>query len=126
MNRTAITIAAARPVVWSALGYQFEAASMLAGLSACLTVRLWVSLTNVPARPLAWVIDAVVTMIAMLFTAGWIVLQRPEPFYALLGGTGFGALGAGIITIALQWVKQMASLSGSDDKMHTDLPRQPP
>ena len=118
MERTALLSAAAQPVLWSALGYQFEAASMIAGLCACLMVRIWVSLSDRPAlsgRPVAWGIDLTVTAIAMLFTAGWIVLERPEPFYALLSGTGFGALGAGIIAIALAWVKRIQPLSGLDD-----------
>ena len=51
-----------------------------------------------------WGVDLTVTGLSMLFTAGWIVLQRPEPFYALLSGTGFGALGAGIIAAALAQV----------------------
>ena len=98
--------AAAQPVVWTALGYQFEAASMIAGLSACLMVRIWVSLKDKAAHVLA--LNLTVTAIALLFTAGWIVHDRPEPFYALLSGTGFGALGAGIIAIALAWVKRLA------------------
>lgn len=108
--------AVAQPVIWSALGYQFEAASMIAGLSACLMVRIWVSLTGRSARIWAWGVDLTVTSIAMLFTAGWIVLQRPEPFYALLSGTGFGALGAGIIAIAFNWVKRIDVLSGLPDE----------
>ena len=108
----AASAAIAQPVLWTALGYQFEAASMIAGLSACLMVRIWVSLTTRSARIWAWSVDLTVTTIALLFTAGWIVLQRPEPFYALLSGTGFGALGAGIIAIALNWVKRMDGLAG--------------
>lgn len=100
---------AAQPVIWSALGYQFEAASMIAGLCACLMVRVWVSLNDRSTR--AWVLDVTVTGIALMFTAGWIVLQRPEPFYALMSGTGFGALGAGIIAIATAWVKRFAPLA---------------
>jgi hypothetical protein len=100
----------AQPVLWSALGYQFEAASMIAGLSACLMVRVWVSLSEGVRRPAAWAIDSSVTIIALLFTAGWIVLQRPEPFFALLAGTGFGALGAGIIALALAWVRRVQPL----------------
>ena len=104
--------AAAQPVIWSALGYQFEAASMIAGLSACLMVRLWMSLNGGTINRWAWAVDLTVTGIALLFTAGWIVLQRPEPFYALLSGTGFGALGAGIIAIALAWVRRLEPLAG--------------
>ena len=55
--------------------------------------------------------NSTVTTIAMLFTAGSIVLQRPEPFYALLSGAGFGALGAGIITIALNRIKRIDALA---------------
>lgn len=104
--------AAAQPVIWTALGYQFEAAPMIAGLSACLMVRVWVSLKDRAAHALA--LDLTVTGIALLFTAGWIVLNRPEPFYALLSGTGFGALGAGIIAIALNWVKRIDPLAAGD------------
>lgn len=115
IGRTAAaTSAAAQPVIWTLLGYQFEAASMIAGLCACLMVRIWVSLNDRSARVWAWSIDLTVTAISMLFTAGWIVLQRPAPFYALLSGTGFGALGAGIIAIALGWVKRIEPLVGID------------
>jgi hypothetical protein len=111
-------VLAAQPVLWSALGYRFEAASMIAGLSACLMVRIWVSLNagRASAWTWAWVVavDLTVTGLALLFTAGWIVLERPEPFYALLSGTGFGALGAGIIAAALAWVKRIAPLAGID------------
>lgn len=108
----AATSAIAQPVIWSLLGYQFEAASMIAGLCACLMVRIWVSLNDRSAKVWAWSVDLTVTSISMLFTAGWIVLQRPAPFYALLSGTGFGALGAGIIAMALGWVKRIEPLTG--------------
>ena len=103
--------AAAQPVLWSALGYEFEAASMIAGLSACLMVRIWVSLTDRAATRWTVAVDATVSAIALLFTAGWIVRERPEPFYALMSGTGFGALGAGIIALALGWVRRIAPLA---------------
>lgn len=111
---TALASAAAQPVIWSALGYQFEAASMIAGLCACFMVRLWVSLNDHRAQAWAWGVDLTVTAISMLFTAGWIALQRPAPFYALLSGTGFGALGAGIIAVALAWVKRIEPLAGTN------------
>lgn len=111
--------AVAQPVIWTLLGYQFEAASMIAGLSACLMVRIWVSLNDRSAKVWAWSVDLTVTAISMLFTAGWIVLQRPAPFYALLSGTGFGALGAGIIAVALGWVKRIEPLATLDDPEST-------
>lgn len=116
IGKTAVaTSAAAQPVIWSLLGYQFEAASMIAGLCACMMVRIWVSLNDRSGNLWAWCVDLTVTAISMLFTAGWIVLQRPAPFYALLSGTGFGALGAGIIAVALGWVKRIEPLAGTDD-----------
>jgi hypothetical protein len=121
MTRSSIMSAAAvQPVVLDLLGYQFEAASMFSGLSACAMVRLWISLTDRSKPGLA--IDLTVTGISLLFTAGWIVLQRPAPFYALLAGTGFGALGAGIIAIALAWLKRIQPLAGLDpDRSEVDL-----
>jgi multisubunit Na+/H+ antiporter MnhB subunit len=101
---------AAHPVVWNALGYQFEAASMIAALSACLIVRIWVWLSDAPGGGRARALNAAITAIAMLFTAGWVMLQRPSPFYALLSGSGFGALGSGIILISLNWVRRLGPI----------------
>ena len=94
---TRMGLAGTGPVIWSALGYQFEAASMIAGLSACLMVRIWVSLNAGPPSAWAWAVD---------------VTERPAPFYALLSGTGFGARGAGIIAAALGWVKRIGPIAG--------------
>jgi len=106
--------AAVQPVLWTFLGYQFEAASMIAGLFACLMVRVWVSLSASSRQ--GWALDVAVTGIALLFTAGWVAMQRPVPFFALMSGTGFGALGAGIIAIALKWVKRGEAMAlGGDD-----------
>ena len=113
--------AVAQPVIWTAFGYQFEAASMIAGLCACLMVRIWVSLKDRVSHALA--LDVTVTGIALLFTAGWIVLNRPAPFYALLSGTGFGALGAGIIAIALSWVKRIDPLAADEDPANAKPPK---
>lgn len=109
-----MTDIAAHPLLWAAFGYRFEAIPMLGALAACLMVRVWVTLTNVPARFLRWIVDIAVTTLAMMFTAGWVLLQRPEPFYALLGGTGFGALGAGIITLALVWIRSVTPFVSPD------------
>ena len=47
-----------------------------------------------------------VSVLTLLFTAGLVISQRPEPLWALMTGTGIGALGAGIISIALTWVQR--------------------
>lgn len=111
---TAAGSAAAQPVIWTLLGYEFEAASMIAGLCACFMVRIWVSLNDRSSKLWAWGVDLTVTAISMLFTAGWIVLQRPAPFYALMSGTGFGALGAGVIAMALAWIRRLQPFAASD------------
>ena len=117
--------AAAQPVLWTLLGYQFEAASMIAGLCACLMVRIWVSLNDRSSKLWAWGVDLTVTAISMLFTAGWIVLQRPAPFYALLSGTGFGALGAGVIALAFVWIRRIGPMAGLDAAAANDGPIPP-
>ncbi|WP_076071706.1 hypothetical protein [Sphingomonas montana] len=105
MSKVAATAAATvPPVIWTFLGYQFEGASMIAGLGSCLMVRIWVSLNDKSVR--AWTVDIAVMGLTLLCTASWIIEQRPTPFYALLSGTGFGALGAGIITVALKYLRK--------------------
>jgi hypothetical protein len=103
-----------QPVVWTVLGYQFEAAPMLGAWSACFFVRLWVGLNETPVTPRLRAVSVAVTAIAMLFTTGWVVLQRPSPFFALLSGAGFGALGGGIITLSLAWIRRLQPFSDID------------
>ncbi|WP_116091757.1 hypothetical protein [Sphingomonas crusticola] len=104
---SAIPADAIGPVLWNALGYQYEAASMLGALAACGSVRLWITLNERERSGLVIAIDLTVSVISLLFTAGWVMTQRPQPFYALLGGAGFGALGVGIVAVALAWIKRV-------------------
>ncbi len=90
------------PVVWHALGYPFEAGSMIAALCACIAVRFYVVQHGAGAN--RWLLDIPVSALALMFTAGIIVTARPAPLTALLFGTGVGALGAGIIKIAKTYV----------------------
>ena len=84
------------PVIWSVLGYSFPAGSMIVGLLACFMVRLFITL-DAPG-PKRWILDAIVTGLAMLITAVWIVEHQVDLFAALGTGGGAGAVGAGIIT----------------------------
>jgi hypothetical protein len=84
------------PVVWSFLGYHFPAGSMIVGLLACLMVRLFITLDT--PGPKRWLLDGVVTGIAMLVTAVWIAEQQVDLFAALGTGGMTGAIGTGIIT----------------------------
>jgi hypothetical protein len=111
-----------QPVVWNALGYPFEATPMLAALSACMIVRVWVCLKDAPDTARARALDLTVTGIALLFSAGWVLLQRPSPFYALLSGCGFGALGSGIIALSLKWVQRIDPTAAAEEPAHNDEP----
>lgn len=84
------------PVIWSVLGYSFPAGSMFVGLLACFMVRLFITLDS--AGPKRWVLDGIVTGLAMLITAVWIVEHQVDLFAALGTGGAVGAVGAGIIT----------------------------
>ncbi|WP_198353057.1 hypothetical protein [Sphingomonas sp. MA1305] len=105
------TIASSQPVVWHFFGSPFEAGSMIAGLCACLAVRFYVSARA--GKEHRWTLDLPVTALALLFTAGAVMRQRPDPALALIYGTGLGALGVGIITFALNFVQ--ARMPGAED-----------
>ena len=72
------------PVIWSVLGYSFPAGSMIVGLLACFMVRLFITLDAL--GPKRWILDGIVTGLAMLITAVWIVEHQVDLFAAL--GTG--------------------------------------
>ncbi len=88
--------AATVPVIWSVLGYSFPVGSMVVGLLACFMVRLWITLDA--SGPKRWMLDGIVTGLALLCTAVWIVEYQIDLFAALGTGGGFGAIGTGIIT----------------------------
>ncbi|MEG3165530.1 hypothetical protein U1701_13090 [Sphingomonas sp. PB2P19] len=84
------------PVIWSFLGYSFPAGSMVVGLLFCLMVRLFITLDT--PGPKRWLLDGIVTGIALLTTAVWIAEHQVDLFAALGTGGGCGAVGAGIIS----------------------------
>lgn len=104
-------IAHVKPVLGSVAGYEFELGPMIAGLIMCFAVRLYVSFTDAEHR---WSVDASVTLIALAFTAAIIQQTRPIPLVALIWGTGLGALGVGIIRMALSFVKKNLPFADDD------------
>jgi hypothetical protein len=107
------------PTVWFLLGYPFEAGSMIAALCACLMVRFYVVQTGRDQH--RWTVDVPVTALVMMFSAAAVIRMRPDPALALFIGTGLGALGAGIISIALGWVRQNmpgGDVSGAPEPPH--------
>lgn len=84
------------PVIWTFLGYSFPAGSMFVGLLACFMVRLFITLDT--SGPKRWLLDGIITGLAMLITAVWIVEHQVDLFAALGTGGITGAVGTGIIT----------------------------
>lgn len=84
------------PVIWTFLGYNFPAGSMFVGLLACFMVRLFITLDA--SGPKRWLLDGIITGLAMLITAVWIVEHQVDLFAALGTGGITGAVGTGIIT----------------------------
>jgi hypothetical protein len=108
------TIANAEPVVWHLLGYAFEAGSMIAALCACVAARVYVTFkTHKVPR---WALDVPVMVLVSMFTAATVAAWRPTPLIALMVGTGFGAIGAGVIAGSASWLrKKFPELFGEDD-----------
>jgi hypothetical protein len=75
-------------VVWSFLGYHFPAGSMIVGLLACLMVRLFITL-DAPC-PKRWLLDGIVTGLALLVTAVWIKEHQVDLFATWHGRHGRG------------------------------------
>ena len=69
---------------------------MFVGLLACFMVRLFITL-DAPG-PKRWILDGIVTGLAMLITAVWIVEHQVDLFAALGTGGMTGAIGASIIS----------------------------
>ena len=107
------TVNPAGPSIWYFFGYPFEAGSMIAAICACIAVRLYVAQKDRAAH--RWNIDLPVSALTLLFTAGAVIRLRPDPALALIYGTGIGALGVTIITIALNFVQSKLP-TGSDTK----------
>lgn len=91
---------------------------MLAGLLSCLSARVYMGATAKTRQGLA--VDVAVSLLSLLFTAGAIAAQRPSPFFALLTGTGFGALGAGIIKIAVSYVRKLDAFGEAEPEVDYD------
>lgn len=123
MSNAQLTVAAsaaATPVVWTVLGYQFEAGSMIAAVVACVVVRAYRGQRDRAHFSLS--LDLPVSVLTLLFTAGCVIHFRPEPLYAIVWGTGLGSLGEMLIRFAERWVKR-AGLLGEDP---VPVPTTPP
>lgn len=96
----AATAAAAtlpQPVIWHFLGYPFEAASLIAATFAAVTTRVVIGLRN---RSVTYALDAAVLVLVLITAAAIVIGFRANLIAGLLYGTGFAAIGEGIIRLA--------------------------
>ena len=103
-NDRGATVTTSTPLVRAILGYPFEVGPMIAALCACLAVRFYIGQTGRDQH--RWTVDAPITVLVLMFSAAGVIRFRPDPAMALMIGTGLGALGAGIISIALGFVRR--------------------
>jgi hypothetical protein len=100
------TVATAQPVVWHWLGYQFEAAGMVAALFGCVMARFWIGAGMWSRKQFRWTLDVPVTGMAMASAAGLVMAHHPAPLFALLIGAGFGVIGEGLFKIADKYLRK--------------------
>lgn len=102
------TVGAAPPVVWHWLGYQFEAAGMVAALFGCFMARFWIGAGMYARKQFRFTLDVPVSGMALATTAGLVISHHPDPLYALLIGAGLGVLGEGLFKLAEKYLRKLA------------------
>ncbi|MBM3929325.1 MAG: hypothetical protein FJ335_12855 [Sphingomonadales bacterium] len=102
-----------QPTVWHVLGYGFQAGPMIAALVACFAVRFYSIQKDYPTY--RWSLDVPISALALMFSAGAVIRVQPDPILALVWGTGFGVLGAGIIALAKKYVDRALAAMGLSD-----------
>lgn len=96
-----------QPVVWHVLGYQFEAASMIAAVFAAVTTRIIINTRNKSSSRL---LDAAVLALVLITTWAVIASLRANLITGLLYGTGIATIGEGLIAIAEKYTRKGLSL----------------
>jgi hypothetical protein len=94
------TVATSVPVIWSFLGYPFEAGSMIAAVFACVCARFWIGAGQAARQQHRWTLDLPVTGIALAVAGLLVIKVRPDPLTGLLLGGGAGVLGEGFFKLA--------------------------
>lgn len=95
----AVTVAT-DPVRWAVLGYQFEAAGMVAALFGCAVARLWHGSAQAARKQFRWHLDLPITAMTIGTTVALVMKVSPEPWLGLLYGTGVGVVGEGLFRLA--------------------------
>lgn len=94
---------AVQPVRWHPLGYSVEAGSLCAGLLLCVAVRVW---AGARTRTHRWTVDIPVFVVVMMFTVAAIITVDANLATACVLGTGFAAIGEGLIWQAMKYAEK--------------------
>jgi hypothetical protein len=95
----------ASPVHWTVLGYQFEAAGMIAALFGCAVARVWHGSAQAARQKFRWQLDAPISAMTLGTTVALVMKMSPEPWWGLLYGTGLGVIGEGIFKLAERFMR---------------------
>ncbi len=92
-----------KPVVWHVLGYQFEAAAMLAAMFAAITTRVIINTRN---KSSSRVLDTAVLLLVLVTTWAIVASLGANLITGLLYGTGIATIGEGLIAIAEKYTRK--------------------
>jgi hypothetical protein len=107
----AASASGSHPTIWWALGYPFEAASLIAALFAAIVTRVIVSLR---ARSVAYALDGAVLVLVLITTTAVVIGWHPSLVGGLLYGLGLGIIGEGILRVAQQYTDRGFAALGID------------
>lgn len=105
-------MATSQPLLWDLLGYQVEAASLIAAIFGCLCARYWIGAGQAARKQHRWSLDLPVSGMALAVSVVLMIKLRPEPLTGLLLGGGAGVLGEGIFKIAENRMRAFGLLGG--------------
>ena len=95
-----------KPVIWTFLGYPFEAAGMIAVIFGCICARLFSASQLAARKAYRWTLDVPISAMTFGAAVGLVIDYRPEPLSALLLGAGVGTIGEGLFRIAESMAKK--------------------
>lgn len=104
----------AQPVIWSLVGYPFEAGGMIAALFGCAVARAWHGSAQAARREYRWVLDAPITAMTFGAAVAIVIALRPEPWNGLLYGAGLGVIGEGLFKVAERVLRATGAFTEPD------------
>lgn len=104
------------PVLWDLLGYQFEAAGMIAALFGCAVARAWHGGAQAARKEFRWMLDLPITAMTFGSAVAIVMALRPEPWAGLLYGAGLGVIGEGLFKLAERVLRSTGVFNGETPK----------